>query len=92
MNGTGFSELGMMPKTEPITARGIEATQAALILEFEDRELRIPWQKCSAKLAAADDAQRRHAELSPGGYGIHWPLIDEDLSIAGLVRSAAGSG
>jgi hypothetical protein len=26
------------------------------------------------------------AELSPGGYGIHWPLLDEDLSISGLLR------
>ena len=26
------------------------------------------------------------AELSPGGHGIHWPLIDEDLSVSGLLR------
>jgi len=24
-------------------------------------------------------------EISPSGYGIHWPLIDEDLSIDGLL-------
>ncbi len=29
-------------------------------------------------------AQER-AELSPGGYGIHWALLDEDLSLGGLV-------
>jgi len=24
-------------------------------------------------------------EISPSGYGIYWPLIDEDLSIDGLL-------
>ena len=24
-------------------------------------------------------------EISPSGYGIHWPLLDEDLSIDGLL-------
>jgi hypothetical protein len=24
-------------------------------------------------------------EISPSGYGIRWPLIDEDLSIDGLL-------
>jgi hypothetical protein len=24
-------------------------------------------------------------EVSPSGYGIHWPLVDEDLSIDGLL-------
>jgi hypothetical protein len=23
--------------------------------------------------------------MSPSGYGIHWPLVDEDLSIDGLI-------
>ena len=81
-----------MPKTEPVIAQRIEAAPAALIIVFEDREARLPWEKCSAKLAAANTNERRHAELSPGGYGIRWPLIDEDLSIAGLMRSAGGRG
>ena len=28
------------------------------------------------------------AELSPSGYGIHWPLIDEDLAVGPLLRTA----
>ncbi len=28
-------------------------------------------------------------EISAGGYGIHWPALDEDLSTAGLLRGAA---
>jgi hypothetical protein len=27
-------------------------------------------------------------EPSAAGLGIHWPLIDEDLSVEGLLRSA----
>ncbi len=79
-----------MPRIEPVIAQRIEAAPAALVIIFEDREARIPWEKCSSKLAAATVEQRQRAELSPGGYGIHWPLIDEHLSVAGLLRSAGG--
>ena len=77
-----------MPIVEPITAKSIETTPSGLIVVLVDqRVLQIPWEKCSARLAAATESQRLHAELSPGGYGIHWPLLDEDLSINGLLRS-----
>lgn len=39
----------------------------------------------SRKLANAADVEREKYEISPSGYGIHWPLIDEDLSIDGLL-------
>ena len=73
--------------SEPITAENIETTAAELAIGLADREVRIPWEQCSPKLAAATTEQRLKAELSPGGYGIHWPLIDEDLSVNGLVRA-----
>lgn len=75
-----------MQKTEPITASAIEARGDALILVLTDRKVRIPWEHCSQKLAGATDLERSTFELSPGGYGIHWPLLDEDLSVPGLVR------
>jgi len=75
-----------MQKTEPITATAFETTRDALILVLADRRVRIPWERCSKKLASATKLQRSTAELSPGGYGIHWPLLDEDLSISGLVQ------
>ena len=75
-----------MRATEPITARRVAATDDELVIVLEDREVRIPWARCSGRLAAASAEQRRHAELSPGGYGIHWALIDEDLTIGGLLR------
>ena len=77
-----------MQKTEPITATAIETTRESLVLVLAYRRVRIPWERCSKKLASATKLQRSTAELSPGGYGIHWPLLDEDLSINGLVREA----
>jgi hypothetical protein len=75
-----------MRTTEIITAIGVEATEEELVVRLADREVRIPWERCSLTLAAATAEERRRAELSPGGYGIHWPILDEDLSIGGLVR------
>ena len=39
------------------------------------------------RLAKATDEQRSHIELSP--MGLHWPDLDEDLSIRGLLREHA---
>jgi hypothetical protein len=39
----------------------------------------------SSRLANASRLERERFEISPSGYGIHWPLIDEDLSIDGLL-------
>jgi hypothetical protein len=40
------------------------------------------------RLFDATPAQRVNWELAGGGYGIHWPEIDEDLSTEGLLRGA----
>ena len=39
----------------------------------------------SPLLAAAREEALKEFEVSPSGYGIHWPLIDEDISIDGLL-------
>jgi hypothetical protein len=40
------------------------------------------------RLADATPEQRAHWEKCGGGYGIHWPDVDEDLSTEGLLRGA----
>ena len=40
------------------------------------------------RLLDASETQRENWRISGGGYGIHWPDIDEDLSTAGLLRGA----
>ncbi|MEX2186366.1 MAG: DUF2442 domain-containing protein [Pirellulales bacterium] len=40
------------------------------------------------RLLGATAAQRKNWQIAGGGYGIHWPDIDEDLSTEGLLRGA----
>ncbi len=40
------------------------------------------------RLAHASAEARAAWEIAGGGYGIHWPEIDEDLSTEGLLRGA----
>jgi hypothetical protein len=78
----------MMPKTKPITATGIEPAHDGLVVILKDRRVIVPWERCSTKLATASQSARMKAELSPGGYGVHWPLLDEDLSVHGLIENS----
>ncbi len=40
------------------------------------------------KLLHASTQQRSNWKVAGGGYGIHWPDLDEDLSTEGLLRGA----
>lgn len=40
------------------------------------------------RLLHATAEQRAHWRVAGGGYGIHWPDIDEDISSEGLLRGA----
>ena len=40
------------------------------------------------KLLHATAEQRNNWKMAGGGYGIHWPDLDEDLSTEGLLRGA----
>ena len=40
------------------------------------------------RLLNASMTARAHWQISGGGFGIHWPDIDEDLSTEGLLRGA----
>jgi len=44
------------------------------------------------RLLHATPEQRANWRTCGGGYGIHWPDIDEDLSTEGLLRGAPSSG
>ena len=39
----------------------------------------------SPLLARATEIERNTFEITPSGYGLHWPLLDEDISIDGLL-------
>ena len=38
------------------------------------------------RLADAAPEQRRAFEVAGGGHGLHWPEVDEDVSVEGLLR------
>ena len=40
------------------------------------------------RLLHATREQRSNWKIAGGGYGIHWPDVDEDLSSEGLLRGA----
>lgn len=57
----------------------------ALIVLVDSKEYSFVLADISLKLANATLAEKAIYEISPSGYGIHWPLLDEDLSIDGLL-------
>ncbi len=58
-----------------------------LCLRVDGKLVKFPLSKVSKKLELASDIQRNLYTISPSGYGIHWPLIDEDLSVDSLLKN-----
>ena len=67
----------------------IHFNQDFIILNIDGNELTIPLDKLSSRLKSASEIERSLYKISPSGYGIHWPLIDEDLSIDGILKDFA---
>ncbi len=44
------------------------------------------------RLLGAAPSEREDWELLGDGQGIHWPAVDEDLSVHGLLRGSSASG
>jgi len=63
----------------------VEFKENTLILKIDNNTHKFGLDRCSSKLLEASQTQRDNYEISPSGYGIHWPMIDEDLSIDGLL-------
>lgn len=66
-------------------ASSVRCTSDELVVSLTDgRVLSVPiaW---FPRLARADLPQRSQYELLGEGEGIHWPVIDEDISVAGLL-------
>lgn len=66
----------------------VQLTDDSLSVSLRDgRVISVPlvWYP---RLLQASTAQRKNWRISGGGYGIHWPDVDEDLSTEGLLRGA----
>ena len=63
----------------------LEFKENNMCLNVDGKEYILELAKISERLAKASPIEREKYEISPSGYGIHWPLLDEDLSIDGLI-------
>lgn len=68
--------------------KDVNFTEDSLSVDLIDgRTISVPlaWYP---RLLHATPEQRKNWHICGGGYGIHWPDIDEDLSSEGLLRGA----
>ncbi len=75
-------------ETDP-RAVGARCTDDELIVQLADgRTLSVPlvW---FPRLATASPEGRSNVFLIGAGEGLHWPSVDEDISVAGLLSGRA---
>jgi hypothetical protein len=66
----------------------VRVDETHLYVTVDGKAYRVRWTDCSRRLTDATPAQRERLDVSPSGYGIRWPEIDEDLAITPLLESA----
>jgi hypothetical protein len=72
--------------TETATAKGVRVTPRMLIVELHDgRSVSVPLE-WYPRLAHGSPGERQQWELIGPGVGIHWPALDEDISVGGLLQ------
>jgi hypothetical protein len=56
----------------------------------DEREIRFPARK-NQRLEKATPEQLANIELICDGTGLHWPDLDEDLSVQGIIEGRFGA-
>jgi hypothetical protein len=85
---TGFWRLGMSTSAVEIhpLAQNVTFTDSDLVVDLIDgRRISVPLE-WFPRLANASRVQLENFEILADGEGIHWSDVDEDLSVAGLLR------
>ncbi|MDC7240501.1 MAG: DUF2442 domain-containing protein [Spirochaetales bacterium] len=78
--------MGILAPESDERVKDLQFTEETMSVDLMDgRTITVPLAWYPRLLHAGID-QRNHWEKSGGGYGIHWPEIDEDLSTEGLLR------
>lgn len=80
--------MGILAKQADERVKDVQIGEDLLSVYLQDgRIISVPlaWYP---RLFNASKAQLQIWEIAGGGYGIHWPEIDEDLSTEGLLRGA----
>jgi hypothetical protein len=76
---------------QPALATHVEVSDDTLSVELADgRTIAAPlaWYP---RLAQASVEERRAWRLLGGGRGIHWPAVDEDISVANLLAGQSSA-
>ena len=63
----------------------ISFTDSTMKILIDGKKYEFELAQISSRLASASQSDQQNYNISPSGYGIHWPSIDEDLSIDGLL-------
>jgi len=71
--------------TEPLASEVVISEDELTVQLVDGRRLSVPlvW---FPRLVRGSQEQRSHFELIGDGEGIHWEELDEDISVAGLLR------
>jgi len=67
--------------------KDVNFIQNFLLITIDGKHYKIDLRKYSKKLATTDISIKNNYIVSSSGYGIHWPDIDEDLSINGFLKN-----
>jgi Protein of unknown function (DUF2442) len=67
-----------------LKARAVDFTATELVVTLGDGRKIVTPLEWYPRLQSASAAQRAQYEIMP--MGIHWPALDEDLSIAGMLK------
>jgi hypothetical protein len=59
------------------------------LLMSDRKEIRFPVD-CNSKLRIANEKQLNNIEIICNGTGLHWPDLDEDLSVIGIIEGRYG--
>ena len=63
----------------------LEFQDGFLVITIDGEPKQFPLKEISPTLEKASETERNNFQISPSWYGIHWPLLDEDISIDGLL-------
>jgi hypothetical protein len=72
----------------PALAQNVECVADVLIVTLLDGQAVSAPMAWFPRLFLATPAQRANWKLLGDGEGIHWPEIDEDLSVIGLLKGS----